>query len=71
MMNTEEIKQTLINTREARSPGKPLKDNTLNNNTKMVLKLQSQMSDPNWLYDIDGIEKVIESYSGSCFIRRY
>ncbi len=65
MMNTEEIKQTLINTREARSPGKPLKDNTLNNNTKMVLKLQSQMSDPNWLYDIDGIEKVIESYSTS------
>lgn len=65
MMNTEEIKQTLINTREARSPGKPLKDNTLNNNTKMVLKLQSQMSDPNWLYDIDGIEKVIDSYSTS------
>ncbi len=64
-MNSEEIKQTLINTREARSPGKPLKDNTLNNNTKMVLKLQSQMSDPNWLYDIDGIEKVIESYSTS------
>jgi len=65
MMNTEEIKQTLINTREARSPGKPLKENTLNNNTKMVLKLQSQMSDPNWLYNIDEIEKVIESYSTS------
>ena len=65
MMNSEEIKQTLINTREARSPGKPLKENTLNNNTKMVLKLQSQMSDPNWLYNIDEIEKVIESYSTS------
>jgi len=65
MMNTEEIKQTLINTREARSPGKPLKENTLNNNTKMVLKLQSQMSDPKWLYNIDEIEKVIESYSTS------
>ena len=64
-MNSEEIKQTLINTREARSPGKPLKENTLNNNTKMVLKLQSQMSDPNWLYNIDEIEKVIESYSTS------
>jgi len=65
MMNSEEIKQTLINTREARSPGKPLKDNTLNNNTKMIMKLQSQMSDPNWLYNIDEIEKVIESYSTS------
>ena len=64
-MNTEEIKQTLINTREARNPGKPLKENTLNNNTKMIMKLQSQMSDPNWLYDINQIEKVIESYSTS------
>ena len=64
-MDSEQVKQTLINTREARSPGKPLKDNTLNNNTKMIMKLQSQMSDPNWLYNIDEIEKVIESYSTS------
>lgn len=64
-MNSEDIKQTLIKTREARSPGNPLKENTLNNNTKMVLKLQSQMNDPNWLLNLEGIEKVIESYSTS------
>ena len=35
MMDSEQVKNTLIATREARSPNNPLKENTLNNNTKM------------------------------------
>jgi len=65
MMDSEQVKNTLIATREARSPNNPLKENTLNNNTKMIMKLQGQMGDPNWLYDINQIETVIDKYSTS------
>ena len=69
-MEASQINQILTEVSQKR--GRVLKDNTLNNNTKMILKLQTMVGEDreDWYYQLAKIKEILEGHQYAVSTRR-